>query len=429
MEFKLPALRTPADVLAVVPYLLGHRPADSVVVLGLRVRRVVFQVRADLPPPGQAAEVAAHVGRVIARQQVSAVLVIGYGSAAAVTPAVQALRRELRQRGVEVLEALRAADGRYWSYLCNRPTCCPPTGTPYDVSTTIIAASATVAGLSPAESREELVARLAPPAAEVLRTARDAARRARERLCGLTGGRLDGGGLDGGELDGGGRGGGGLDGGDLDGGDLDGGELAGGDVAGGGPVGGLLDGCPMDDGAGRAGRGELPGSRGLPDGGEVGRRAVDDALARFGDGAPLDDDEVAWLALLLTEPEVRDYTWRRVDGDVQLNLDLWSEIVRRVDPALSAAPATLLAFTAWRIGEGALASIALDRALDADATYPLAGLLAEAINEGVPPSRWRELITASPGVEREAARVRRRRGGGRGRGTRSRAGGARRSGP
>jgi hypothetical protein len=219
-----------------------------------------------------------------------------------------------------------------------------------------VAASATVAGMSPAASREELVTRLAAPSGEARTATRDAVRRAEARLREQVG-----------------------------------------------------------DGA--------------VDAGEAGRRAVDNALARFGDGAPLDGDEVAWLALLLTDPLVRDYAWRRVDGDVQLNLDLWSEIVRRVDPELAAAPATLLAFTAWRLGEGALASIALDRARDADATYPLARLLGAAIHEGVPPTRWRELITASPGAERTILRLRRRRGGGRGRGAWSRAGGARRPGP
>ena len=55
---------------------------------------------------------------------------------------------------------------------------------------------------------------------------------------------------------------------------------------------------------------------------------------------------------------------------------------------LVAAPATLLAFAAWRNGGGAIASIALDRALDADPAYPMARLLPDAIDNGLAPSAW-----------------------------------------
>src|SRR5262245_30004287 len=43
-------LRTPTDVLAAVPYLLGFHPGESVVIIGLHGARLAFNVRADLPP-------------------------------------------------------------------------------------------------------------------------------------------------------------------------------------------------------------------------------------------------------------------------------------------------------------------------------------------------------------------------------------------
>ena len=45
---------------------------------------------------------------------------------------------------------------------------------------------------------------------------------------------------------------------------------------------------------------------------------------------------------------------------------LWTDVVRRAQPGYVAAPASLLAFTAWQAGDGALANIALDRALADD---------------------------------------------------------------
>ncbi len=70
------------------------------------------------------------------------------------------------------------------------------------------------------------------------------------------------------------------------------------------------------------------------------------------------------------------------------HLALWTDITRRAAPAPApaAAPATLLALTAWRQGQGALASVALDRALAADPHYRLAHLIDHALFHGIPPT-------------------------------------------
>ena len=65
---------------------------------------------------------------------------------------------------------------------------------------------------------------------------------------------------------------------------------------------------------------------------------------------------------------------------------LWTDLVRRAQPGYAAAPASLLAFTAWQSGDGALANIALDRALADTPGYSMALLLQEALDAGMPPS-------------------------------------------
>ena len=62
-------------------------------------------------------------------------------------------------------------------------------------------------------------------------------------------------------------------------------------------------------------------------------------------------------------------------------------------PPTSPAPAALLAFTAWQCGNGALANVALDRALDADPGYSMALLLRDTIDAGAPPSLARLPMT------------------------------------
>ena len=58
-----------------------------------------------------------------------------------------------------------------------------------------------------------------------------------------------------------------------------------------------------------------------------------------------------------------------------------------------AAPASLLAFVAWQSGDGALANVALDRALADDPQYSMAQLLRQVITAGTPPSLARLPMT------------------------------------
>jgi uncharacterized protein DUF4192 len=298
-------LRSLRDLLAIVPYLLGFHPTDSVVLLALRGRQIVFQVRGDLDPA-----VPGYLATLVARQDPTSAVVLGYGSGAAVTPVVLGARAAVESAGVPVLDVLRVADGRYWSYLCDEPSCCPPEGRPYDPAASPVTTEAVVAGYVALPSREALARRLDPVAGAERTAMGEATGRARKRLGGTR------------------------------------------DVV------------------------------------RAGRAAVDDAVRRQRVGIRLTDDEVAWLSVVLAHPPVRGYAWESVGGDLGTHVALWTEVLRRGEPELALAPATLLAFAAWRAGEGAIASIALSRALDADQTDPMAALVARALSGGLTPAQW-----------------------------------------
>jgi Domain of unknown function (DUF4192) len=117
----------------------------------------------------------------------------------------------------------------------------------------------------------------------------------------------------------------------------------------------------------------------------AGKAAVREALARGETGGRLTDDEVGWLTLLLAHRPVRDFAWQRTTPDAW-QIALWTDVLRRAAPDLAAAPASLLAFAAWRSGHGALASVSLERALGADPRYPLALLLDDFLRRGLAPS-------------------------------------------
>ncbi|HET6533730.1 MAG TPA: DUF4192 domain-containing protein [Actinoplanes sp.] len=312
------------EFLAAVPYLLGFHPADSVVVVALKDRRVLCAARAGCDDPVD------HTAEVLVRQGADAAAVIGYGEPVRVTPAVQRMSHALSSRNVPVVDEFRVTGGRYWSYRCKDPDCCPPDGTPCRTAESVVAAQATYDGQVLLPDRAALAARLAPVTGDEQVAMSAATERARDRL-----------------------------------------------------------------------------TEALPHGiRRTGRAAVRAAEVRYRSGGRLTDDEVAWLGMMLVETRIRDYAWMRTAGE-DWRIALWTDVTRRVDPLYVPAPASLLAFAAWRQGQGGLANAALDRALSAEPHYPMAHLIGQILHEGVPP----DLIDLTP----PRSPHRRHRRGGRGR--------------
>jgi hypothetical protein len=125
---------------------------------------------------------------------------------------------------------------------------------------------------------------------------------------------------------------------------------------------------------------------------DAGRKSVRLAVTRYRRGGQLTGqyDELAWLGVALTDMRVRDDAWARMDPEFNADHQrLWLDLVRHLPSEYVPAPAALLAFTAWQAGEGALASVAIERALAADPDYSMARLIADALDAGLPPSAAR----------------------------------------
>jgi hypothetical protein len=132
--------------------------------------------------------------------------------------------------------------------------------------------------------------------------------------------------------------------------------------------------------------------------------AVADAVRLCAPGASttatrLSDDLVARVLGALQDPAVRDRALTLSLGEAAPAAEtLWTECTRRAPEPLGAPPATLLAVSAWLRGDGAMANIALARALDSDPGYRLATLLLPALAACLPPAGLRALIAASTGA-------------------------------
>jgi hypothetical protein len=312
---------SPAELIAAVPYLIGFHPADSVAVIAMRGKKIIFAARYDLPGQELSDDVAradaAEVAAVVASQGVTGATVIGWGEPAGVTPTVLRVADALSRASVPILDQLRVTDGRYWSYLCSDRGCCPPEGRPCLPADSVIAASATYSGAVALPDRAALVAQIAAVQGAERETMAAATARAQTRLSEL------------------------------------------------------YDRESHEAGFVRQVR-------------RAGRAAVREAERRYRSGRRLTDDELAWLGVLLVHIPVRDYAWERTAGS-EWWLALWTDVLRRVEPIYVPGPGCLLSFAAWRAGHGALARVAVDRAFAQEPLYEMASLLGDLLQLGVHP--------------------------------------------
>lgn len=337
-----PTLRvtSPADLLQAIPYLLGFHPQDSLVLVGLADARLVVTVRIDLADLADLAgeDVLANAVEAMCRGGAAELIAAVYDDRCTAAPQGYAQLQALPWKGVAVAvadectrlgctlgDALLVADGRWWSYTCGNPACCPPQGQELPAGPSALSATATYAGMVALPDRAALAAILEP-----LPDSRRDLLTPRIAEC----------------------------------------ENA--------AVQAVLDGAAV-----RAGRAV---------------KRVIFAAARASAAPPdsagsvaLDDATVARFGVALTDLSVRDAVWMAVDDGRLDGRELWRELGRRLPSPYDAAPLFLFGWCSWRAGNGALAGIAAERAVDSDTSYSAADLLLAALARGVDPRRLPKL--------------------------------------
>ncbi|HEY6935404.1 MAG TPA: DUF4192 domain-containing protein [Marmoricola sp.] len=154
--------RSPEDLLALVPYLLGFHPEESVVVLTFGAPEGCFHARVDLPDSlDDQREVARLLDGAVARHRVPRVAVLVYSTDARAAASQTALLLERWcAREVEVVAALRA-DGERWFLLPESEIA--GAGTPYDLASHPFTAERVYHGQVVHRSRAELARSLVGP--------------------------------------------------------------------------------------------------------------------------------------------------------------------------------------------------------------------------------------------------------------------------
>lgn len=400
-------LRGPADIISVLPYHLGYRPTDSLVLVLMGGTRIGVVARIDLPPPTVDPQaVVDELIPVVVRERPDRAVIIGFETRAGHAEASSAaLRDGLRDVGIDPVERLLVRDGRWWGLDCHEG-CCPPDGSALPSDDRVPAVSDYVAlGRSPLASRHHLADRLAYtqdpvqdarcaaliPELGASRRSSRARHRRRRRVLEAWGRILRPGPADGWR---GPRGGA----------DADPSEE---DWA--WAVVGLLDVtvrdlviawlCPGTLGLEvfpvalrRVAETHLPPRSRLPaglaqlaappDAGEP------DPPDPFGPSDPVgvlnSFDSFDTLDLLNAVGDDEQGSWAM---DSETLVERLATVCRRSPPELSPGPLTVIGHVTWWLGDGALARTAVERALEIDPDYRLAVLLARMVDVAVRPSR------------------------------------------
>lgn len=163
----------PADVLSVIPYLLGFHPEQSLVLVVCRDREVVVAARVDLDPTVAVGHYTAEFDRIALRNDADSLILVCYSDDHTLAAAyLDGLLGELdRFTIVDALISTEAVgsgkdpEHRWFSRLCADPACCPAEGTVYRPESSAIAAQAVVQGITALPRRADLERMVAGPAA------------------------------------------------------------------------------------------------------------------------------------------------------------------------------------------------------------------------------------------------------------------------
>ncbi|WP_367123928.1 DUF4192 domain-containing protein [Streptomyces phytohabitans] len=370
------SVRGSAELADALPYLLGFQPDDSIVLVALHGQRGRFggRLRIGIPAaPDEWPAVADQLAVCLRGNSLAggatpegALLFLcrepadgekGQDVMERLRPLAQRLRVACGALDMPVFEALCVSDGRYWSYCCPDPTCCPPEGGPLSrPGASAVAASAVYAGIRVRGSQREMEARL-KPLGEPLRGPQERA--------------------------------------------LDDAAAA--------LVPHMLRRADREAAVGRTLRlarqlmerlGAASTAGGAP--GQAVADAQDDAL--------LGPEEAATLIVGLQDRAARDRAAEWMEGrDAAGALRLWRALARRCVGAYGEYAVPLLSLTGWiewSSGDEPAARVALCRALETDPRYRFAQLLHRACNEGLDPELLRRCMRQERAVRRRKRRGR-----------------------
>ena len=331
-------LRTPADIIGAVPYLLGFPPQNSLVVIALSGERNRSGVvaRNDLPAPEWADALAEQTIGYLRRDGAERVAMVFYPPRdgpehPSVRPIADVLKLRLASASIGITEMLCVGPDRWWSLSCDSG-CCPKEGTPIDPEhVSVVAVASAVHGKTLLNSRDELVRSVEPVGGLAAAAMKHALPPMRETL------------------------------------------------------------------ATRAAEGDR--WEVVDETVELFRRAVGERLDVRRPRSALGVDDAARLIAGLDDVVVRDtmISWFEDDWGTA-TLSLFAELVPRAVPPFHIVPLTVLGWLAYLRGNGALAGIAVDQVLDTGPGNGMLRILDDALRAALDPSTFQASMRELGGI-------------------------------
>lgn len=119
---------------------------------------------------------------------------------------------------------------------------------------------------------------------------------------------------------------------------------------------------------------------------------ITEAITAAENDTRLPDDRAAQLLILLSSPNLRDRAADLIHG-THTQIRAWTDLVRRAGAGpLAATPAIFLALSAMLLGDGTTASMATDRALQADPDDEFVQLISDLLQAGLSPQTLRRML-------------------------------------
>lgn len=124
-------VKTPADLVSAVPFLIGYHPTNSLVVISVKDDALEMAMRIDMPTNEQPAPAGAFdlLASHLVKDNAKGALLIAYSDDRENNKAVLwQLHEAVLKTDVVIREMLEVSDGKFRSLLCSDESCCPADG-------------------------------------------------------------------------------------------------------------------------------------------------------------------------------------------------------------------------------------------------------------------------------------------------------------
>lgn len=171
-DSQMTTLTSPHDLLSAIPFVVGFKPEESIILISVRQDSVSMAMRIDFPPALDDAQVEILISH-LKRDHADAVLAVFYTQFLnEATEAVIAMVTRAIEAEIMLRESLVVAGDRWRSLLCQDPQCCPLEGSPLPelVDSRIAVEQVALGKPLPFENIDQLVASLSalPEDSEIL---------------------------------------------------------------------------------------------------------------------------------------------------------------------------------------------------------------------------------------------------------------------